>query len=117
MRIVNSTGRVFGELDSLPGCSQVVVSHAVFKTGILPGEGKAAHAERLAQMRALGWDYALCTVNIENKAQLAIMKRFQWKRLDGFTSDKTGNAIDLYGKQLWHEDYLISRASTLLENK
>lgn len=116
MRTVDASGFVFGELDSLPGCSQIVVSHSVFSVSPVKGNGsgKKAHAERLAYMRSLGWDYALCTVNSENKAQLAILKRFQWKHLDSFTSDKTGHLVYLYGKALYTEDYIATRGTTLL---
>jgi len=119
MRTVDSSGFIFGELDSLPGCSQIVVSHAVFSVSPFKGQGagKKAHAERLAHMRSLGWDYALCTVNMENKAQLAILNRFNWKNLDTFHSDKTGNYVGVFGKKLIEEDMIFSRGKTLLETK
>jgi hypothetical protein len=119
MRTVDASGWVFGELDSLPGCSQIVVSHSVFSVSPFKnnGSGKKAHADRLAHMRQLGWDYALCTVDLENKAQMAIMKRFKWKKLDSFNSAKTGHIVGLFGKQLYEEDYIQTRGSTLLENK
>jgi len=118
MRTVDSTGFIFGELDSLPGCSQIVVSHAVFSVSPYKGQGsgKSAHAERLAYMRSLGWDYALCTVNMENKAQLAILNRFNWKQLDVFHSDKTGNDVGVFGKHLREEDMIYSRGETLMQD-
>lgn len=118
MRTVDSSGFIFGELDSLPGCSQVVVSHAVFSVSPFKGNGsgKNAHAERLAYMRSLGWDYAICTVNMENTAQLSILKRFNWRQLDIFTSDKTKNRVGIFGKYLYEEDYIATRGTTLLNN-
>jgi hypothetical protein len=116
MRTVDASGFVFGELDSLPGCSQVVISHSVFSVSPFKGEGsgKRAHAERLGHMRQLGWDYALCTVNMNNAAQLAILTRFNWKKLDEFNSDKTKHIVGLFGKHLRDEDLMITRGSNLL---
>lgn len=116
MRYVDSSGFVFGEVDSLPGCSQVAVSHSVFSVSKLPRAGSKAHAERLAYLRSLGYDYVLCIVNSTNAKQLSILKRFQWKPLDTFTSDKTGHFVCLYGKALYTEDFIATRGSTLLRN-
>lgn len=102
MRIVDSSGWVFGELDSLPGCSQVVVSHAVFNRGPRGfGHGSKAHSERLKLMYKLGYDYALCTVRADNLPQNQIMKKFGWHRLTLFTSEKTKSLIYIYGKPLY----------------
>ena len=116
MRAVDATGFVFGELDSLPGCSQVVVSHAVYANPeAAPGAGKKAHAERLAYMRKLGWDYALCTVDSSNGKQVSIMKRFLWQCLDSFKSTKTGHIVSIYGRNLISEDSPNTNGSTLLK--
>lgn len=91
---------VIGEIDSLPGCSQVGVSHAVF---VPPedrgrGWGKEANLERLTYMfNELGYDYALCTVDSANLAQVKILEGNGWKKLDEFKSSKTGHTVCLYG--------------------
>lgn len=114
MRQVDASGFVFGEIDSLPGCSQIAVSHAVFSVSPHQGAGKKAHAERLAFLRSIGYDYALCTVDQENHRQLAILERFKWKCLDCFKSSKTTHMVGVYGKQLRDEDYIATRGETLL---
>ena len=114
MRTVSSSGRVFGEIDTFPGCGVLCVSHGVYKVRNIPGEGKKAHAERLAEMRKLGYQFAMCTVVDTNIAQVKIMERFLWKKLFTFTSDKTGNDVSMWLKALSDEDYLNKRGTNLL---
>lgn len=94
---------VHGEIDSLPGCSQVGVSHAVFAPMQARGKGMGAKAsvERTQHMKhIMGYDYALCTVAEDNKAQIAIVEGRGWKKLDEFYSSKTDHMVYLYGKVL-----------------
>ena len=102
MRTVDSTGFVFGEIDSLPGCSQIAVSHAVFcnPTARNCGFGNQAHKERLALMKKLGYDFAVCTVDLSNKYQISILEEHDWDLLAEFDSSKTGHEVGIYGKQL-----------------
>lgn len=94
---------VIGEVDTLPGCSQVCVSHGVFVPVGLRGEGlgREAHAARLNNMRALGYDYGLCTVRSDNVPQLAIMDKANWVWLSSFHSSKTDADVRLYGRRLY----------------
>lgn len=96
-------GGVFGEIDSLPGCSQVGVSHAVYvpASGRNDGAGTLANTLRTGYMReTLGYDYALCTVNAANDAQIHLLMKNGWTRLDAFDSSKTGHHVTLWGKRL-----------------
>ena len=71
---------VIGEIDSLPGCSQVAVFHSVFNpTERQKGRGKMAHDARLDQARYLGYNTAMCTVNMDNIAQLKFLKKLGGK--------------------------------------
>lgn len=91
-----------GEIDSLPGCSQIAVSHSVFlpehKRG--KGQGSAAHAARLEALKQLGYDYVICTVQTTNIAQVRLMEKFTWSPLEMFVSTKTGHSVRLYGRRL-----------------
>jgi hypothetical protein len=91
---------VAGEIDTLPGCSQVAVSHSVFASTRGNGWGSKAHAKRLDYLQELGYNYVLCTVDLSNDTQKCIMAKFNWKLLDQFTSSKTGHKVALYGKVL-----------------
>lgn len=94
---------VIGEVDTLPGCSQVAVSHGVFTPAHLRGKGNATKANlaRTVIMKSyFGYDYALCTVAADNVAQIKIMEKNAWKRLDTFPSSKTNHEVHLYGKVL-----------------
>lgn len=94
---------VYGEIDSLPGCTQVAVSHAVFLPPKERGKGKgtAANAKRLIMMQEeLGYDYALCTVSADNHIQRELLQANHWMSLSSFYSRKTGHLVFIYGIQL-----------------
>lgn len=90
------------EIDSVPGLPQVAVSHRVWirpdKRG--NGIGKAQHRARLIQLSALGYDYALCTVNKDNTVQRAILLQHGWRVLDNFHNRVTDHAIEIWGRPL-----------------
>jgi hypothetical protein len=90
------------EVDSLPGCSQIAVMHSAF----IPledrkkGKGGTRHRERLAILRSLGYDAALCTVDLNNKPQLKILKKCGWIHLSTFKSQKTGHKVGVFVRGL-----------------
>ena len=90
------------ELTPLPGCGQVVVSHAAFiyeeRRG--KGAGKRAHARRLSVMAKLGYDFAICTVVKGNEAQEKILIGAGWRELALFDSSYTGNTVVVYGRYI-----------------
>lgn len=91
-----------GEIDNLPGCSQVAVFHSAF---VLPeyrnkGEGFQAHVERLETAIRLGYDYAICTVQQGNTAQEKILHDNGWEEIGLFFSRKTGHYVTIYGINL-----------------
>jgi predicted GNAT family acetyltransferase len=101
MRLVYSD-KVVGEIDNLPGCSQVAVFHSAF---VHPdhrgsGYGAKAHTNRLQYAKHCLYDYTLCTVCSKNAAQIKILEENGWKKLDSFLSTKTGNIVFLYGKNI-----------------
>ena len=106
MRFYNEYGA--GEISSLPGCGQVAVSHAVFVFQEYRGKGKgrAQHRARLATMKKMGYDYALCTVVKGNARQEAILNTEGWSKLAMFDSSYTGNTVILYGKPI--RDYIAN---------
>lgn len=100
MRFANQFG--YCELNSFPGCSQMVVSNHAF---IYPqhrgkGKGKINHELRLERARTLGFDYIMCTVKATNGAERAILEKNGWKELDMFLNSETGNEVVIYGKYL-----------------
>lgn len=100
MRFSSETGT--WQLDNLPGCNQICVSHSAF---VLPeernkGQGKLDHEIRLTQMVELLYDAAIATVDMENKRQLHIMETYGWKKVFEFTSSKTTHRVGLFVKDL-----------------
>lgn len=95
-------GHTIFELDSLPGCSQVVVSHGMFIGPKDRGQGfsKPEGFMRINRMQDLGWDYALCTVEALNTPQIKQLRENDWRYLDCFVSSKTGHNVFIYGRVL-----------------
>ena len=95
-------GGVPGELTTLPGCSQVVVSHSVFvplsERG--KGKGKSSNLARQQACRVLGYDLMVCTVDLNNLFQIKCLESNGWTLLISFVSNKTGHTVGLYALRL-----------------
>lgn len=92
----------FSELNSFPGCNQLVISNHSFVFPHLRGLGigNKNHVVRLKLMEELGYDYALCTVIETNEAQIRILSNNNWTLLDKFYNKETGNIIRIYGRSI-----------------
>ena len=97
-----ATTRAVRELTSLPGCNQVCVSHGayVFPDHRGKGIGLEEHKLALSEMKRQDYDYAICTMRDENKAQVTILNQAGWSCLSHFKSSYTGNLVSLWGKAL-----------------
>lgn len=100
MRYANEFG--FCELNTFPGCNQIVVSNHAFvyrdKRG--QGHGSKNHEIHVERAKFLGFDYILCTVRANNAAELAILTKHNFKELDEFINTETGNTVKIFGKKL-----------------
>lgn len=90
------------QLDDLPGCSQVCVSHSAF---VLPshrdkGFGDQYHKQRLQQIKDLKYDSAIATVDEENHRQIKILTNNGWSRVHVFESSKTKHKVGLWVKDV-----------------
>jgi len=91
---------VVGELDTLPGCSQVAVSHSVFLESTNRGKGIGKEANELRKdiaFNQLRYDMMICTVDSTNQVQIAILKSNGWIYLTDFRSRKTKHLVELWG--------------------
>lgn len=89
------------EIDSLPSQVQVAICHGFFVSPEHRGTGKAAvqKAEQNAQLEALGYDFAICTVVASNVRQKRTLEREGWKRLASFFSRRQDCEVELWGAQ------------------
>ena len=98
MRYGNEWGAY--EITALPGSPRVAVSHGTF---VYPkhrgkGFGKAEHVKRLEKIKELGYDYVICTVDLNNYREIKILSDNQWKKCDEFTSSSSGHKVGIFGK-------------------
>ena len=100
MRFSDAYG--FYELNPFPGCNQLIVSnHAViYQDQRGKGYGQHQHIKRLEQIKLLGFDYVICTVNTNNAGEKHILKKFGWKMLDDFHNKETGNLVEIWGRKI-----------------
>jgi hypothetical protein len=90
------------EIDSVPSQPQVAHCHAFFVQKGLRGRG-LAHTLKTHQnvmLAALGYDYATCTVCASNVAQQRVLARAGWVRIASFTSSKTGEEVEIWGREV-----------------
>lgn len=100
MRFSNEYG--YCELNTFPGCNQIVVSNHAF---IYPqhrgkGKGHENHKLRIERASFMGYDYLLCTVRSTNTPELKILDKNGFKELDEFRNSETGNSVKIFGKKL-----------------
>ncbi len=90
------------ELNSFPGCNQIVVSnHAYVKPAYRGnGVGRECNIHRINQATELGYDLMLCTVKSVNTIQIRILQRNGWRMLDSFLNRESGNQVELWSKSL-----------------
>lgn len=90
---------VVGEIDSLPGCSQIAVSHSVYLDIEARGQGFGSQANSKRCELAfgeLGYDMMLCTVDAANVRQKKILIKNGWECLTLFISRKTNHTVELW---------------------
>lgn len=98
------------QLDSMPGCSRICISHGLQIWPQYRGKGYAtiAHQNRLKQAIELGYDVILATIVEGNKPQEHLLQKFGWKQITFFDNLKTQHRVYLWEKNLsdpWN-DYL-----------
>ena len=100
MRFANVYGSC--QIDDLPGCSQIAVSHSVF---ILPQYRSQHHGSdnyvlRQRRIREMLYDCAICTVVSTNIREQKILINNGWKKVHSFSSRKTENSVDIWVKDI-----------------
>lgn len=90
------------ELDSMPGCAKVGISHhlEIAEQHRGKGYGNQAMEDRLRLAREQNFRYILCTVVNGNKPQESIMRKFKFKSVSHFDNPTTGNRVVIWGKNL-----------------
>lgn len=86
-------------IEPTPAQPQVAHCYGFFVFHHLRGKG-LAHDLKQKQMivlRGLGYDYATCTVDSNNQAQMRVLLWAGWDLLAEFKNSKTGGVTELWG--------------------
>lgn len=102
MRFRDNSHTGFYELNSFPGCNQLVVSNHAF---IFPGYrgrgfGNLQHKERLEKAKELGYNCIICTVKANNLPEKKILMKNNWKMVFQFINKETNNDIEIWALTL-----------------
>lgn len=89
-------------ISDMPGNPQVAISHNTFIFKPLRGKGLGdyQHKQRLAHIKALGYDMVICTVLESNKAQHKILSNNKWVWVMSFRSSRSDEDIRFYCRQM-----------------
>jgi RimJ/RimL family protein N-acetyltransferase len=92
------------ELDSIPGCSQLAISHGVFIRESMRGQrlGYANHNLRLERARNLHYDCVMATVDAANEKEKRNLKEMGWSCLHNFKNSKTGHTVEIWAINVSH---------------
>ena len=90
------------ELNHFPGCNQIVISNhsCIYPEHRGFGHGSELAKEKIYTAEQEGFDYMIATVVSTNTAQLAIMEKNNWTRLDSFFNRESGNEVFIFGRRL-----------------
>ena len=86
-------------IEPTPSQPQVAHCHGFFVPHDKRGRGYA-HAlkqKQMAELSLLGYDYATCTIDRKNKAQMCVLLRAGWAWLSEFNNTKTGGITQIWG--------------------
>lgn len=90
------------ELNVFPGCNQLVVSNhsCIYPEYRGKGLGAELAQEKIEVAKEDGFDYMIATVLSTNTAQLKIMEKNGWIKLDTFFNRESGNEVNIFGRRL-----------------
>ncbi len=95
------------EIETYPGQPQMAHCHAFFVRPALRGNGYGHYLKSTqnALLQNLQIDYATCTVLAENNAQISVLKKAGWRRLDVFFDRRQNALVELWGYRVIAPDH------------
>lgn len=90
------------EITSVPGQGQLAHCHGLFIKPEKRGQGFAHKLKRdqMGMLQYLGYDYAQCTVDASNAAQIKVLEQAGWELLTEFHNSRTGGRTQIWGKEI-----------------
>ncbi len=86
-------------IEPVPSQPQMAHCHGLFVRHDMRGlgYGHALKEYQMQQLKALGYDFATCTVDSQNRAQITILQQAGWRLLAEFANSKTGGTTQTWG--------------------
>ena len=86
-------------ISQMPGCRAVAIFSRSWVRSDYQGKGIGTllHKMRLDAAKAGGFSVAICTIDVNNKPQRAILEKFRWvDRGSPFTNADTGHTVQVW---------------------
>ncbi len=89
-------------LAGFPGCCGILVSTGAYVIHELQGLGLGNyfHKERLKLAKDMGYSCIMCTTIFQNKAEIAILEKNNWKKVHEFENSRTKNIVQIWVKDI-----------------
>lgn len=86
-------------IEPFPSQPQIAHCHGFYVRHDMRGQGYGhmLKEQQMNKLRELGYDYATCTVDANNAAQLAVLVRAGWEMLTEAFNSKTGGKTQVWG--------------------
>lgn len=99
-RFANNTGAF--HIEPAPSQPQLAHCHGFFVRHDMRGRGHGSvlKEQQMKCLKNLGYDFAICTVDGQNQAQITILEQAGWQMLVEFNNSKTGGTTMLWGKAI-----------------
>lgn len=96
-RFSNNSGAF--HIDPVPSQPQMAHCHGFFVKHNMRrrGHGSILKELQMQVLKRLGYDFATCTVDSENQAQITILQQAGWRMLAEFANSKSGGKTQLWG--------------------
>lgn len=96
-RFSNNAGAF--HIEPVPSQPQIGHCHGFFVRHDMRGKGHGLLLKEQQKriLAELGYDFATCTVDSQNAAQITILRKSGWRMLAEFCNSKTGGNTQLWG--------------------
>lgn len=102
IRSLKPGGLVKFALVEMPGCCMYLISTDTYIDGCYQGKGLSYVLQEVKENLARVWGYTklFCTVTMNNKAELKVLKKSGWEQVDEGINLRTSNKVGMFIKEI-----------------
>lgn len=102
IRSLKPGGLVKFALVEMPGCCMYLISTDTYIDGCYRRKGLSYVLQEVKENLARVWGYTklFCTVTMDNKAELKVLKKSGWEQVDEGINLRTSNEVGMFVKEI-----------------